>query len=388
LIGGGGFMAYFDNAATTYPKPECVYASMDSFYRNSGGNAGRGQYAMAQTAGKLIAETRELIQKVLHCPAKQVVFEPTATIALNIIIQGIIKLGVKNIYISPFEHNAVTRTLHHFEKEGIISAHELMVTSELKYDLEKIRYQFENIKPDFVIVSHASNTIGLVAPVTEIFSLAKKFEAFTLVDMAQTAGLVDLNVGLSAIDFAVFAGHKTLYGPTGISGFVMNPSIKLPAVLFGGTGYDSANQDMPESLPEKYEMGTINIAGMAGLNAALKWIDEVTKETIFRREEENRVRLLELLKEYDFIRVVGNIPGETYVGIVSCIIEGISSDSAGRIFEQQDISVRTGLHCAPIAHRFLGTYPAGTIRFSVSYYTSDSDFQQLRKALDYIEDYM
>jgi len=381
-------MAYFDNAATTYPKPECVYASMDSFYRNSGGNAGRGQYAMAQTAGKLIAETRELIQKVLHCPAKQVVFEPTATIALNIIIQGIIKLGVKNIYISPFEHNAVTRTLHHFEKEGIISAHELMVTSELKYDLEKIRYQFENIKPDFVIVSHASNTIGLVAPVTEIFSLAKKFEAFTLVDMAQTAGLVDLNVGLSAIDFAVFAGHKTLYGPTGISGFVMNPSIKLPAVLFGGTGYDSANQDMPESLPEKYEMGTINIAGMAGLNAALKWIDEVTKETIFRREEENRVRLLELLKEYDFIRVVGNIPGETYVGIVSCIIEGISSDSAGRIFEQQDISVRTGLHCAPIAHRFLGTYPAGTIRFSVSYYTSDSDFQQLRKALDYIEDYM
>ena len=379
-------MAYFDNAATTYPKPECVYASMDSFYRNSGGNAGRGQYAMAQTAGKLIAETRELIQKVLHCPAKQVVFEPTATIALNIIIQGIIKLGVKNIYISPFEHNAVTRTLHHFEKEGIISVHELMVTSELKYDLEKIRYQFENIKPDFVIVSHASNTIGLVAPVTEIFSLAKKFEAFTLVDMAQTAGLVDLNVGLSTIDFAVFAGHKTLYGPTGISGFVMNPSIKLPAVLFGGTGYDSANQDMPESLPEKYEMGTINIAGMAGLNAALKWIDEVTKETLFQREEENRVRLLELLKEYDFIRVVGNIPGETYVGIVSCIIEGISSDSAGRIFEQQDISVRTGLHCAPKAHQFLGTYPAGTIRFSVSYFTTEEDFKTLEEALEYIEE--
>ena len=379
-------MAYFDNAATTYPKPEKMYSFMDSFYRRSGGNVGRGQHAMAQTARALVSETRELIKEVLRCPAKQVVFEPTATIALNIIIQGIIKLGVKNIYISPFEHNAVTRTLHHFEKEGRIKVHQLAVTQELKFDLEKIKYQFENIKPDFVIVSHASNTIGLVAPIEEIFSLAKRYEAYTLVDMAQTAGLVDINVGLNTIDFAVFAGHKTLYGPTGISGFVMEPSIKLPSVIFGGTGYESANQDMPESLPEKYEMGTMNIAGIAGLNVSLKWICEITKEALIMKEAESRSRLLEIINDYDFLHVVGNVQNRQYVGIVSCIMDDISSDSAARIFEKQEILVRTGLHCAPLAHQFLGTYPAGTIRFSVSYFTTEEDFQKLREALDYIEE--
>ena len=379
-------MAYFDNAATTYPKPECVYTFMDQFYRQSGGNAGRGHYSLAQSAGELILDTRKRIQELLHCPAKQVVFTPTATIALNIIIQGIIASGVKNIYISPFEHNAVTRTLHHYEQIERISVTQLSVTKDLKYDLEKIRYQFDAVKPDLAIVSHASNTIGLIAPIENIFSLAKKYGAYTLVDMAQSAGLVDCNIGLNCIDFAVFAGHKTLYGPTGISGFVMEPSIKLPAVLFGGTGYESANQDMPESIPEKYEMGTLNIVGIAGLNASLKWIQETTMETLAQKEQENRGRLLEILSNYDFIRIVGNYESNEYVGIVSCLIEGISSDSAGNIFDRQGISVRTGLHCAPLAHKFMGTYPAGTIRFSVNYFTSEEDFEQLIEALDFIEE--
>lgn len=235
-------MAYFDNAATTYPKPECVYQKMDEFYRSSGASVGRGNYKLAQSAASLIGETRMLIQELLHCPAKQVVFEPTATIALNIIIQGIVQTGISNVYTSPFEHNAVTRTLHHFEKKGVIKVYQLAVSDSMQYDLERIRYQFDTIKPELVIISHASNVVGLVAPVEDIFILAKKYNAVTLVDMAQTAGLVDLNVGLSTIDFAVFAGHKTLYGPTGISGFVMNPIVKFPAILFGGTGYESANQ--------------------------------------------------------------------------------------------------------------------------------------------------
>lgn len=379
-------MAYFDNAATTYPKPECVYEFMDTFYRKSGGNAGRGQYTISKTAGEVIADTRRRVQKLLHCPAKQVILEPTATIALNIIIQGMMATGIKNIYISPFEHNAVTRTLHYYEKNHGIIVRQLAVSKNLEYDLEKIRYQFDDVRPDFVIVSHASNVIGLIAPVEEIFSLAKKYRAVTLADMAQTAGLVDCNIGLGVFDFAVFAGHKTLYGPTGISGFVMEPSIKLPAVIFGGTGYDSANQDMPESLPEKYEMGTLNIAGIAGLNAALGWIEEQTMDRLWEKEEENRQRLLSLLGEYDFIRIIGNRKERSYVGIVSCIIDGISSDSAGNILNQQGIAVRVGLQCAPLAHEFLNTYPAGTIRFSVNYFTSDEDFEQLQGALDYIEE--
>ena len=381
-------MAYFDNAATTYPKPEVVYASMDQFYRLNGANAGRGRYNLAQSANALIGETRALVQELLHCPAKQVVFTPTATIALNIIIQGLICKGAQTIYISPFEHNAVTRTLHHFEEAGTISVHQLTVSHDMKYDLDRIRYQFESERPDLVIVSHASNVFGLIAPVTEICSLAKNFDATTVIDMAQTAGLVDCNLGLNVFDFAVFAGHKTLYGPTGISGFIMDPAIDLPPVIFGGTGFESANQNMPKSLPERYEMGTMNISGIAGLNAALKWGLDQGIEAIWEKEQEHRKKLIELLQEYWFIKIVGNYPGCNYVGIVSCLIEGISSDSAGEVFDRCGIAVRTGLQCAPLAHQFVGTHPAGTIRFSVGYFTSEDDFTELRQALDYIEENM
>ena len=379
-------MAYFDNAATTFPKPNIVYEFMCDFYKNSGANAGRGHYGMAQSAAALIKDTRERLQKLLHCPAKQVVFTPTATIALNIIIQGLIKKGLRSVYISPFEHNAVTRTLHYFEEKGDIVVNKLYVNRDLGYDLERIRFQFDDIKPDLVIISHASNVIGLVAPIEEIFAIAKEYKAYTVADMSQSAGLVDTNVGLNCFDFAVFAGHKTIYGPTGISGFMMNPAVVLEPVLFGGTGFESANQNMPMSLPERYEMGTGNIAGIAGLNAALKWLEKQGIGNIWALEMQHRKRLLEVINRYDFLKIVGNNDEQKFVGIVSCVMEGISSDSAGAIFDRFGISVRTGLHCAPLAHQFLGTYPAGTIRFSIGYFTSDEDFEALEEALDGIED--
>lgn len=379
-------MAYFDNAATTFPKPECVYQAMDQFYRQNGGNAGRGQYALAANAGMLIADTRKKLQDLFRAPAKQVIFTPTATIALNMILQGIIQSGTRMVYFTPFEHNAVTRTLYHFKTQGMISVRQLSVNNRLEYDLERIRYQFDKEKPDLIVITHASNVIGLVAPVTEICCLAKEYGAITVVDMAQTAGLIELDLGLEVFDFAVFAGHKTLYGPTGLSGFLMKPDFPLLPVLFGGTGYDSANQNMPDSLPERYEMGTMNISGMAGLNAALRWIEENTIEAIRAKEYENRQELLRLLEKYSFIKVIGNVPGRDYVGIISCLIDGISSDSAGRILEERGIAVRTGLQCAPLAHQFLGTYPAGTVRFSVNYFTSCEDFAEVKVALDDIEE--
>ena len=379
-------MAYFDNAATTYPKPSCVYDFMREFYMNCGGSYGRGQYSTAQSVGSMVKETRQMLSELLHCPSKQVVFTPSATIALNIIIGGLIRKGLKNIYISPFEHNAVTRILHYYEVQNQIRVIQMSVTSEFTYDIERIRYQFHSVTPDLVITSHASNVIGLISPVEQLFNLAKEFGAATVVDMAQTAGLVELNVGLNSVDFAVFAGHKTLFGPTGISGFVMKPGYSLPAVLFGGTGFESANQDMPDSIPERYEMGTQNVAGIAGLNASLHWIFSEGINTLWEKEHRNREKFLSILDEYSFLKPVGIHPGRDYVGIVSCLFDGISSDSAGIIFNERGISVRTGLQCAPLAHQFLGTFPAGTIRFSVSALTTDNDFDELRTALDSIED--
>lgn len=382
-------MAYFDNAATTYPKPEAVYQQMDIVYRNTGGSAGRGDYRGSKDIGRLAEETRQAIKGLLHCPTKQVIFTPTGTLALNMILQGLLQSGIKNIYITPFEHNAVTRILHHYEMQQGIAVRQLAVNKQnFIYDLAAIKAAFEANKPELVIVSHASNVTGLLAPIEEIFAMAKDWGAYTVADMSQTAGLVDVQVG-EIFDFAVFAGHKTLYGPTGISGFVMKPEFKLPSILFGGTGYDSANQDMPDRLPEKFEMGTMNLSGIAGLHAALTWMQEQGIDEIRDREKHNRQRLLKLLVQYRFIQLVGVSnagDGADYVGVVSCLLKGISSDSAGMIFNERGISVRTGLQCAPLAHQFLGTYPAGTVRFSVSYFTSDEDFCKLKDALDDIED--
>ncbi len=384
---------YFDNAATTFPKPECVYHFMDSFYREHGGNAGRGQYKLAAEATKMIFETRGFIKEILQCPNKDVIFAPSATIALNIVIQGILQRAdfcnsKKTVYISPFEHNSVTRVLHHFEKSGKIQVKELFVSEDFEYDIEKINAQFAQTPPDLVIVSHASNVIGLVAPVMEIFKAAKKFDAITITDMAQTAGLVPLNVASELVDFAVFAGHKTLYGPFGIAGFVKSKNATLEPVLFGGTGVDSANQDMPENIPSRYEMGSQNICAVAGLHAAVKWFLE-NAEKIRSTEEKNHRRLLEILSQYDFVKIPG--PKDRFsqktkcIGVVSTVFEAYSAEDIGNVFDEKEIAVRTGLECSPLAHKFLGTFPAGTVRFSVGYFTGEEDFCALERAMDFIK---
>lgn len=165
----------------------------------------------------------------------------------------------------------------------------------------------------------------------------------------------------------------------------MKPAVQPLPLLFGGTGYDSANQDMPDSIPERYEIGTTNIVGIAGLNASLRWIEEQTIPYLFKCEKEQRMRLISLLNRFDYLSIIGNEEGCRYVGIVSCVMEGISSDSAGSIFSEYGIAVRTGLQCAPRAHRFLNTFPEGTIRFSVNSLTSDDDFHALEIALETIE---
>ena len=380
-------MAYFDNAATTFPKPECVYEYMNAFYRECGGNAGRGNHKFSMGAGKMVSETRNLLKQLLHCENKEIVFAPSATIALNMILQGVLDGKISsgaNVYISPFEHNAVTRVLHQYEILEKINVVKLAIDNNLCYDFAKINKQFDNASPSLMVVSHASNVIGLISPVEKLCSMAKKYKAITVIDMAQTAGLVDVNVGLETIDFAVFAGHKTLYGPTGIGGFAMKPDFDLKPVLFGGTGFESANQDMPKDIPQRYEIGTLNILGIAGLHASVGWILERGVESLREKEQENRKKLLEILSNYSFIQIIGSNDKNEYVGIVSCVIDGLPSDTAASVFAERNIAVRSGLQCAPLAHNTLGTFPSGTVRFSCSAFTNADDFKVLDKALSFI----
>lgn len=378
--------AYFDNAATTYPKPETVYKFMDQFYREYGVNVGRGQYKSASVASKLVEDTRALLCELLNAGCKNVVFTPSATIALNIIIQGMSLHEGANIYITPFEHNAVTRILEALKVKKNIKVHVLDWDSVSgNYNVDKIQDQFHLAPPDVVVISHASNVCGLVCPVEKIFMAAKKFDAITILDMSQTAGLVEIELASSIYDYAVFAGHKTLYAPLGVAGFITSLGSKLSPIIYGGTGIESANQNMADTIPEKFEAGSLNIQAIAGLNASLKWIKKIRIKNIRSKEEENKDRLINLLKEYVEFNIVGNFNIDS-IGVVSATHKHLSPDNIGQILNEKDVAVRTGLHCAPIAHKTLGTFPAGTVRFSVSYFTSDEDFKVLKDALDYIEE--
>lgn len=376
-------IAYFDNAATTFPKPECVYKFTDQFYRECGVNVGRGQYALASKASALVLETRHLLLELCHCPAKKVVFTHTATEALNLILRGLPLSDKYTIYISPFEHNAVTRVLNYLGLKYDLKIETLAYDKEtMTYDTARIRNQFAEKNPNWVIISHASNVCGVIAPIKAICKLSKEYGAINVVDMCQTAGLIDLDLSSEDIDFAVFAGHKTLYSPLGIAGIISSFAIKPEPLLYGGTGVDSANQFLPASIPERYEVASPNIMAISGLNASLKWIKTVGIQSIYDKEQSNRRKLVDLLSKYSFISLVDTKNSEA-IGVVSCLFEGYSSDNVGQILSEQNVAVRTGLHCAPVAHKFLGTFPSGTVRFSVSYFNTDRDFTLLQAALDY-----
>lgn len=379
------YTAYFDNAATTFPKPEEVYTFTDCFYRECGVNVGRGQHKLAARASLLVAETRELLLDLCYCPNKVVIFTHTATEAINMIIRGSKWCNGMYVYISPFEHNSVTRILHQIGKEYNISLLELAFNRQNGlYDVGLIKEQFLQHKPNMVIVSHASNVCGIIAPILEIANISKGYGATTVFDMSQTMGLIETDLSSNAVDYAVFAGHKTLYSPLGVAGFIGKASIALNPLIYGGTGIDSASLELPETVPERYETASPNIQAIAGLNASLRWIKQTGIGNIFSKEQANRERLVTLLGQFDNIRVIPKSNCDDFVGVVSCIFDGYSSDNIGQILSEKNIAVRTGLHCAPNAHRFLGTFPCGTVRFSVSYFNNDEDFSLLENALSYI----
>lgn len=375
-------MIYLDNAATTFPKPDVVYEAMDTIGRKGAVNAGRGSYKLARESSELITETKQLLREMLHMDiSTAVVFTPSITIAMNQIVNGLALRDGATIYLSPYEHNAVARPVYQLSKHKKIQIKELPIKPDtLEIDLERMKYEFSKEKPDVIFCTHVSNVTGYILPVSEIFNEAKKYESITVLDSAQSLGLIDVEPRKLKADIVAFTGHKTLYGPFGIGGFVNVSGIPLDVFITGGTGSDSLNLEMPTSLEGKYEAASINIVAVAGLNAALKAID---KEQILNHEKKMTSYLLQNLKKINGIKVYAPYPEEYQVGIVSFVFDDLNSEDLGSILDEDfDIAVRTGFHCAPFIHKYLkDEKKLGTVRIGIGQFTTEEELDKLIEAL-------
>ena len=375
---------YLDNAATTFPKPEVVYSSMDKFLREKCVNAGRGSYNLAQDATNLIDETRKQVLELVNATLdKKVIFSPSATIAINQVLRGIEWNNIKNVYVSPFEHNAIMRTLHSLQKENEFNIN-IIHFDNMTFELNKddIRVMYSTKEPDLVIMSHVSNVTGYILPIKECHELGKKYNPINIVDCAQSLGVVKVDVkeDFSECDFIIFAGHKSLYGPFGVGGFIyLNNKIKLKEVITGGTGSDSTNLEMPNESEGFFEAGSYNVYSIAGLNAALKWIKEVGNENIFNHEKQLTEILIDGLMEIDGVEVYIPENLDSHIGVVSFNLSDYSAEDVGRILSDEfGIAVRTGHHCAPMIGEFLEGYAInGTVRVSIGYFNNTEDIEKI-----------
>jgi len=379
-------IAYFDNASTSFPKPECVYKFADEFYRTSGVNIGRGQYSLATKVQKLIDSTRSSLLDLYCCCNKQVLFTSSATEAINKILLGLHITEDSNIYLSPFEHNAVSRVVHALAHQKNLSVKIIPFDSRtLEINTAELVRDFEKHPPNLVVMTHVSNVCGAILPVEAVFFQAKKYKAVTVVDMSQSAGLLNLNVSSDDIDYAVFAGHKTLYASFGIGGFYCKKDAKLNPIIFGGNGKDSANQNATGTLVDLIEVGSQNVYAIASLYASLMWLMQKGFNWVQLKEEENAKKLLDSLRGHRNIEIIADEMICARTGIASTRFLHYSPDEIGNFLNRAGIAVRTGLHCSPYAHRFLNSSPDGTVRFSISCFTNNEDFIKLNAALALIE---
>ena len=378
---------YLDNAATTHPKPEVVYVQADQCYRASGANAGRGNHSMARNARGIIEETRGMLARLLHVPESgEVIFQPSATHALNATILGAGLTNGQVAYVTPFEHNSVLRPVEHLRVTRGIAVREVTFSGQTCLpDMPRVRAQFAAEPPDLLIVSQASNVTGALLPATEIVAAARRVNpgVIAIVDGSQAAGLYDL-ASTDLFDALIFSGHKTLYGPYGAAGFTLYGTRWRPApIIFGGTGTMSETLGMPDAGPGTFEAGSQNVWAIAGLRAALRWIEASTPAAI-RTHSGGLSR--------DFAHGIGGLPGVRVIvpstettAVVSFTIAGVTPQIVENTLSAAGIAVRSGLHCAPWAHRLLGTLQAGgTVRVSPGYFNTPDDIGRAVDAVSQI----
>ena len=358
---------YFDNGSTSFPKAPNVAEEMCEFLQKGAFNINRGNYQGAYDLEEKVQETRERLLRLFHAPKNvNAIFTPGITYSLNYFLKGYLKPG-DHVLISGMEHNAVVRPLVQLEQKGV--EWEYVISDERGFtEEESFRRKIkENTK--VIIVNHASNVCGTIAPIQKIGELCREKNIVFVVDTAQSAGTLDINMEENNIDFLAFTGHKSLLGPQGIGGFLITKELaqKVDPLIAGGTGSISDQLTMPEFLPDKFESGTMNLPGIIGLHAALGYIEETGITKIHEEKMSLTQYFLERLNEFSEIKIVGLKGREGRVAVVS--LDFVGRDNAMIAFDLEDmygIMTRVGLHCAPLAHQMLHTYPQGTVRFSFS----------------------
>jgi cysteine desulfurase family protein len=356
---------YFDNAATSWPKPPTVIAAMERFLREYGANPGRSGHGLSIQAGRVVYEARESIARLFgHADPLSVVFTKNATEALNLVLFGLLGQG-DHVVTSRMEHNSVLRPLRFLEGRGVEvtrvrgGADGTLNPTDIKKALLP--------QTKLIVLSHASNVVGTLCPVADVGAIAEQHGALFCVDAAQTAGSYPLDMKAMHIDLLAFTGHKALYGPQGTGGLCIGERARgrLRPLLYGGTGSASDSDIGPNFLPDRYEAGTLNAIGIAGLGAGVAFVQEQGVPAICERQEALTARLIRGLDEIEGTRRYGPARVDQQVAVVSFNLDGWScSDAAVILEEQAGICCRAGLHCAPTAHQQLGTFPRGTVRLS------------------------
>jgi cysteine desulfurase / selenocysteine lyase len=374
-------MIYLDNAATSFPKPEAVYQALDRFARQSLANPGRAGHKMALAAERALDDARHLLNQFFHGEGpERFVFTLNCTDALNMAFKGVLSDG-DHVITSDLEHNSVSRPLRALELAGRITLTRLRADAGGTLDPDAVR-QAVTPRTRLVALTHASNVLGTVQPVAEFGSIARERDLLFLVDAAQTAGVVPIDVQALHIDLLAFPGHKSLLGPTGTGALYVGPRAKVRAWREGGTGGDSSSETQPREFPYFLEGGTPNVLGVAGLAAGVKYVVEQGLEKIHAHEVALTERLWRRLDEIGGYEVFGHRDMGLRVGTVSFHSAALPAAEIGGILDQAfEVAVRPGLHCAPYIHRALGTFPDGTVRVSPGPFNTNDDIDQLAQAL-------
>ena len=375
-------MIYFDNAATTFPKPKIVYDRIMDAMMNYGANPGRSGHKFALKTSRGVFETRQLLSRLFNTGnPMNIIFTFNCTESLNIGIKGILKSG-DHVITTSMEHNSVLRPIQYLSNKGIEST---IVNGNSEGLIDPLDIE-KAIKPNtkLIVTTHMSNLVGSITPIEEIGGMAKKYNIHYIVDAAQSAGVYDIDVKKMNIDILAFPGHKGLLGPQGTGGLYISDALDIDSIFQGGTGSDSSSMIQPNIKPDKFESGTINAPGVIGLGSGIKYIMEKGMDSIRAHEEELTKHFIEGIKNIEDIRIYGPLT-HRQGPVISLNIKDIDSSEISYILDEKyNIATRPGLHCAPLGHKTIGTLKQGTVRFSFGIFNTHEEIDIAIKALSEI----